>query len=94
MSLPTSLDRRQFLRLRGAVTPAATISDQCLALRGVICDSCRDICEEDAIRFTGLTQRVPTPAILSARCTGCGECAPVCPSQAIHIAKVAKVADA
>lgn len=54
---------------------------KCVAWHGVMCSSCKDPCLEDAIRFLGLFR----PEIASDRCTGCGWCLPVCPTQAIEI---------
>jgi ferredoxin-type protein NapF len=59
------------------------ISDRCLPRRGILCESCRDACGEEAIHFARAPGRVPVPEISSARCTGCGACLSVCPESAI-----------
>ena len=58
----------------------------CLARRGVVCETCRDVCAAGAIRFRPALGRVATPEIDLARCTGCAECAAVCPAAAIGLA--------
>ncbi|MFC3847218.1 4Fe-4S dicluster domain-containing protein [Helicobacter baculiformis] len=53
-------------------------SQTCLSYQGVVCFACKDTCPYNAISFEGMF----FPHI-HASCTGCGMCAPVCPSQAI-----------
>ncbi|SMC08610.1 4Fe-4S dicluster domain-containing protein [Nitratiruptor tergarcus] len=50
----------------------------CLAWQKTICNMCKDVCLENAIEFSGLFN----PQI-NDRCTGCGFCVGVCPTQAI-----------
>jgi ferredoxin-type protein NapF len=81
--------RRAFLTGRLASSSSegearARIGSACLARRGVACMSCRDACPEDAIRFT-LARGGALPAVEPGRCTGCGECALVCPAAAIQV---------
>jgi len=59
--------------------------DNCLAQRGVVCASCQDGCGERAIRFQLALGAVPTPIIDATRCTGCGACVGLCPTQAITL---------
>jgi ferredoxin-type protein NapF len=61
------------------------ISDSCLSVTGVVCRACGDHCDEGAIKFTLLTLGRSLPEISSRSCTGCGQCIPVCPSNAISI---------
>lgn len=62
----------------------ATIGGACLAVQGVHCQSCRDACPEQAIRF--LPERaVPRPRVGTDRCTACGACVSACPVAAIAI---------
>jgi len=66
----------------------ATLSDGCMAERGVSCQLCRDSCEVEAISFNwheAPVRGVPVPRIDAALCTGCGACARPCPSQAIEV---------
>jgi ferredoxin-type protein NapF len=81
LSVPT---RRAFLTGRRAATPV-TIGDHCLARCFVHCQSCGDVCAEQAIRFTPRFGGPPLPSIVAERCTGCGECAAACPADAITI---------
>lgn len=62
---------------------AVSISQRCLPKHGVLCESCRDICLEDAIRFERIAGQPPAPVISVAKCTGCGACVSTCPVQAI-----------
>lgn len=61
------------------------ITDRCLALAGVFCQSCRDACEVAAISFDRRPGAVPVPVLQADRCNGCGFCISVCPEQAIAI---------
>jgi len=62
----------------------AVIGENCLALHGVTCQSCRDVCPENAIRFRPGTA---TPSLDSTCCSGCGACIAVCPVAAIAASK-------
>jgi ferredoxin-type protein NapF len=82
------LARRRFLGL-GVEAPAsvprmAVVAEDCLALRGVACDLCRDSCDANAIRFTPRLGAPASPRITEA-CTGCGDCLPVCPAQSLSL---------
>ncbi|MCF6201567.1 MAG: 4Fe-4S binding protein [Hydrogenimonas sp.] len=54
---------------------------RCMAWHQSICSSCKDPCLEDAINFLGLFR----PEIESQKCTACGWCISVCPTEAIKI---------
>ncbi|NPA29971.1 MAG: ferredoxin-type protein NapF [Epsilonproteobacteria bacterium] len=54
---------------------------KCMAWHQVMCHSCKEPCLEDAIAFLGLFR----PSIDPMRCTACGWCLSVCPSDAITI---------
>jgi ferredoxin-type protein NapF len=62
------------------------IDESCLAKRGVVCESCRDVCDERAIRFDLRAGRVANPSIRLDDCTGCGACVSACPAEAIALA--------
>jgi ferredoxin-type protein NapF len=66
----------------------ATVGANCLALRGVHCDVCRDPCAVRAIRFQSTPGRVSSPAINAAVCSGCGACVASCPAQALKVMPV------
>jgi ferredoxin-type protein NapF len=63
----------------------AQISPSCLALRGVVCRSCGEICDEDAIGFRLQRGGTARPQIDPGACNGCGGCVRVCPVGAIEI---------
>ncbi len=61
------------------------ITEQCLALQGIVCRSCGDACESAAIRFQLKTGGRSVPQVVEQLCTGCGECLAVCPKRSISI---------
>lgn len=52
---------------------------QCLAWNATICRSCADVCDAKAIPFFGMFR----PLIETDKCTGCGFCVSICPTEAI-----------
>jgi len=54
--------------------------EACVAHEGVICNSCKEPCIDDAILFNGMFN----PVIDEDRCTGCGFCMARCPTMAIE----------
>ncbi|BCD68882.1 4Fe-4S dicluster domain-containing protein [Nitratiruptor sp. YY09-18] len=52
----------------------------CLAWNKTVCSMCKDVCLDNAIEFAGFF----TPQV-NEKCTGCGFCIGVCPTQAIVI---------
>ncbi|MBO9126987.1 MULTISPECIES: ferredoxin-type protein NapF [unclassified Rhizobium] len=63
----------------------ATIGSECLASRDVACQSCRDGCPEDAIRFRPRIGGPFLPFVSSDRCSGCGACVASCPVDAVEM---------
>lgn len=63
----------------------AVIGDRCLAHQNIVCRSCKEACESDAIRFQLAPGTAGMPVIETAACTGCGACVAPCPAQAIAI---------
>ncbi len=63
----------------------ATISEPCLATRGVECRSCGDHCEAGAIRFRLVVGGAAAPLLDQSACTGCGACYGACPVKAIRL---------
>ena len=84
-NVPVLLSRRAFLLRSEMPTPSVSLSDHCFALNGVYCESCRDVCESGAIRFIPRFGAVPKPMFDADLCTQCGECAQVCPRNAIEV---------
>ncbi len=52
---------------------------QCMSWSNTMCFSCKDPCLEDAIEFLGIFK----PSINPEKCTSCGFCVGVCPTNAI-----------
>lgn len=88
--------RRAFLRGRASPESPVTAPDaahqriarlglSCLALANVVCRSCGDVCETAAIRFRPRLGAAAQPEVDHARCNGCGDCLPACPSTAITL---------
>ncbi|MCB1339525.1 MAG: ferredoxin-type protein NapF [Pseudooceanicola sp.] len=61
----------------------ATVDATCLSMNGIACRACEDACDERAIRFRLMIGGRAAPGIDPDQCTGCGACAPVCPSGSI-----------
>ena len=59
----------------------AHINEKCLTQQQVICYSCRDSCEHEAILFA--IAKVSIPTIDFDKCNGCGACYQSCPVTAI-----------
>ena len=63
------------------------ISHQCLAKNSIYCQSCRDECEPNAIKFIyikdGQPSSIPQPQLNTDDCTQCGACISKCPQNAI-----------
>ncbi|OOZ38606.1 ferredoxin-type protein NapF [Solemya pervernicosa gill symbiont] len=63
----------------------ATISDACLAMRGVVCRSCGEQCDERAITFRPRIGGVSIPELDQQACSGCGACVAPCPVAALSV---------
>lgn len=87
----TTLTRRTLFKAFRPGDPPSTpegrvaqIGAACVEPRGVTCRRCGEACDVSAIRFA-LTRGGIQPRLAIAACTGCGECAPVCPVNAITL---------
>ena len=63
----------------------ASINNQCLSLNGIVCRSCAEACDTDAIHFQLQTGGRATPLLNQELCNGCGECHAVCPNHSISL---------
>lgn len=61
------------------------IKDSCLTNKNVICLSCKDVCDPQAIQFVHRPNAVSTPVINQDDCTSCGACLSMCPTAAIEM---------
>ena len=66
-------------------TLKAHLNDTCLENKGISCRACEFECGEGAIRFRPQLGGRSLVQIDATRCTGCGECIGVCPSDTISI---------
>lgn len=64
---------------------AARIGDDCLTRRAVVCRTCGERCEVDAIRFRLAPGGVATATLDASLCNGCGACVAPCPVNAITL---------
>ncbi|NUB24204.1 4Fe-4S dicluster domain-containing protein [Azospirillum brasilense] len=83
-------------RLRSEPVPSeaplamvARIGAACLSYTGTDCRMCGDHCDHAAIRFRPLGRGRWLPIIEEGGCTGCGDCAVVCPVKAVTMEVVA-----
>lgn len=60
-------------------------TESCLAAAGIHCETCRDSCPEQAVRFSSRIGGPPLPEVRSAVCNGCGACVATCPVEAISL---------
>jgi ferredoxin-type protein NapF len=64
----------------------ASVGDGCLAKQNVACQSCGEVCPQQAIRFRPRIGGPFVPDLSADLCNGCGACLAVCPIAAISIA--------
>lgn len=62
----------------------AVINDRCVEFQGVVCGSCSEQCEVDAISYYP-TNRIRNVVVDETSCSGCGACFVVCPVGAIEM---------
>ena len=64
---------------------SVVIDIRCLAKNKVVCRSCAEACETNAINFQPTLGGVALPQVSDALCSGCGACVAICPSEAIQV---------
>jgi ferredoxin-type protein NapF len=70
----------------GTAARLPVFGGSCLPGQGVVCRSCGESCEAGAIVFRPVAGGVALPALDPGRCTDCGDCAKVCPVDALVLA--------
>ncbi len=84
---------RRALMLRSVpATQSVMFNDRCIAARGISCECCRDACDTGALRFVPQQGGAAKPQLNPDLCTRCGECAQVCPEQALSVLPLTVVA--
>lgn len=63
----------------------ARIGEDCLMAGNVFCQSCAEVCGDEAISFDWTAGRMLPPTIDTGKCTGCGQCVAPCPVDAITV---------
>jgi len=61
------------------------INSKCLTKNNVICSSCVEQCDKEAIEIPRIIEQEKAPRVLTDLCDGCGACLKVCPVHAIDI---------
>lgn len=64
------------------------ISNKCLALSSIYCQSCADICQSGAITFGYHQSAIPEPQVDLDSCNQCGACLATCPQDAIKLTRI------
>ncbi len=65
----------------------AFITKDCLSHNNVLCRTCAEHCEEEAIIIPKKNGIISAPRILAESCTGCGACYSPCPAKAIEMSE-------
>lgn len=77
--------RRAELAAQAGARLLVAFGETCLAAHGVVCRSCGEACPAEAIRFVPAPGGIARPFLQNERCTGCGDCLPLCPGTAIRL---------
>lgn len=63
----------------------AHINNSCLSFNAITCRACEEACEAGAIKFQLMTGGRALALVDESQCTGCGNCAAICPNQSIDM---------
>lgn len=77
--------RRAFFLRSVPAEPSVMLDDHCLSARGISCECCRDACDTGALQFLLQRGGPAKPQLNPDLCTRCGECAQLCPEQALRV---------
>ena len=61
---------------------------KCLSMNAVICRSCGESCDDEAIKFDLKLGGIAEPVLNKDNCSGCGACFSVCPVQVISLTSI------
>ena len=61
------------------------INSRCLTKNNVVCSTCVEKCDKEAIAIPRIIDQDKAPRVLTDLCDGCGACLKVCPVHAIEI---------
>ncbi|MCI5144964.1 MAG: ferredoxin-type protein NapF [Candidatus Electrothrix sp. AR3] len=61
----------------------ASVHENCLLAKQVLCRTCGEQCDQEAIIYHRTVDEGQLPQIISEKCNGCGACYSTCPTEAI-----------
>lgn len=64
---------------------SVSLDGVCMVQKGIVCQSCKDVCDVRAINMKYNQASMPEPVINNDVCNGCGACVSTCPTAAIHM---------
>lgn len=65
------------------------VSNNCITQQGIVCGTCVEQCETEAITIVHQIARVPQVKVESSLCNGCGACTSTCPTHSIRVIRKA-----
>ena len=63
----------------------ASVGNECLVWKNVLCQTCGEQCEQNAITFRFVAGGLSHPELDVENCNGCGACYAACPAHAITL---------